>query len=150
MRCEPTLQKKPPIPHIAPLAVRSSSLSPGRLDASVTAPALPVERPVAKPASGTGSRRPPTNPITPARNKPAGCKHGGSQIPATGAGSARANRQSKRLQTWTLCFTLLRYKTPAVRYKIPGLCISLPSWGSLPGFVGLRYKTSSQRSCPKS
>jgi len=51
MGCEPTLEKKPPIPRIVPLAAQFSSLSRARPVASATAPVSPAGRPVAKPAA---------------------------------------------------------------------------------------------------
>ena len=149
MRCEHTLEKKPPIPRIVPLAAQFSSLSRARPVASATAPVSPAGRPVAKPASVVGSQNPPTRTTTPARSRPNGCKPGGSRIRATGARSSHPKRHPKRRHAWALCSAPLRYKTPAVRYKIPGRRISLPSLGSSRVCGAPRYKTSSRRSCPK-
>lgn len=127
MRCEHTLEKKPPIPRIVPLAAQFSSLSRVRPVASATVPVSPVERPVAKPVSIAGCRSLPTRPTTPARSKPNECRPGGSHILATRARSSLPKRHPKRRPAWALYLGPLRYKTPAVRYKIPGRRISLPS-----------------------
>ena len=65
MRREPILEKKPPIPPIAPLAVQSSSLNPGPLDASAIVPAFLAGRPVVEPANAVGNQRHLINPIMP-------------------------------------------------------------------------------------
>lgn len=149
MGCEPTIEKKPPISRIVPLAVQFSSLSRARPVASATVPVSPVERPVAKPVSIAGCRSLPTRPTTPARSKPNECRPGGSRIRATGARSSLPKRHPKRRPAWALYLGPLRYKTPAVRYKIPGRRISLPSLASSRVCGAPRYKTSSRRSCPK-